>query len=318
MVFTTLLTINGGLVKKNLSQTMCQLVSIIFKYSDYRVSPPVHSKPQESSFVFFYLSKVIGFFLLPSNLLCCVLLLGLWLGRTRFYRGGRKIVSLSIIILLATGLSPLGNWLLLPLEGRFVPPREDKRVEAPHGIIILGGAVDTIVTKARRTAAVNNAGERLIEAAILAKRFPEARILFSGGSGRIFYERMSEADVVRRLFSQMGIHADRLLFENKSKNTWQNAIYTREILHKDSHKKWLLVTSAYHMPRAIGCFRKAGINVIPWPVDFRTRGIRDIYRVFNRASEGWRRVDIATREWIGLAVYRITGRINEIFPVPQV
>ena len=112
----------------------------------------------------------------------------------------------------------------------------------------------------------------------------------------------------------MGIASSRLLFERKSKNTWQNASYTKALLKSRRRENWLLVTSAYHMARSVGCFRKAGINVTPWPVDYRTRGYSDIYRVFDVATQGWRRMDVAVREWIGLMVYYLSGRTDKLFP----
>lgn len=254
--------------------------------------------------MFFFLSKIIGFFLFPSTFLCILLILGLWLGKT--------MLSLAVITLIITAFSPLGNWLMVPLEERFTRPI--KPLTPLTGIIILGGSIDTLVTRARGTIAVNEAGERLIEVARLARRFPKAKIIFSGGSGQLLYQTMSEANAAQQLFSQMGISPHNLVFERQSKNTWQNAMFTKALLKPEKGQRWLLVTSAFHMARSIGCFRKAGMNVIPWPVDYRTRGNLDLYRFFNRASEGWKRVDTATREWIGLLVYRVTGRTMSFFP----
>ena len=229
-------------------------------------------------------------------------------------QAGRIILTRAIILLVIMAFTPLGHWILLPLEERFSQPTTKRNVMAPYGIIILGGSVNTVVSRARSSVAINESGERLIEAGYLARRFPKAKILFSGGSGQILYSGMTEAAAVKPVFSQMGIAPHRIIYENRSKNTWQNASYTKQLLKLDSNRRWLLVTSAYHMPRSMGCFRKAGINVIPWPVDYRTRGDSDIYRFFSRASEGLKRVDIGIREWIGLIVYRLSGRTDTLFP----
>ena len=266
--------------------------------------------------MFFILSKTIGFFLLPTNFLCVLLVLGLFLARTRFAALANRLSFAAITLLLLMAYTPLGHIILLPLEERMSRPATPKNMKAPYGIIVLGGSIDTIVTKARGTVAINESAERLTEAIELARRFPKARIVFSGGSGQIFSQNMRESDAAKNFFSSMGLNPDRLIFEGKSRNTWQNASYTKNLLKPTADQRWLLVTSAFHMPRSIGCFRKVGMSVIPWPVDYRTRGKSDIYRMFDRASEGWKRVDIGVREWVGLLLYRLTGRTDSFFPLP--
>ena len=264
--------------------------------------------------MFFYLSKTLGFFILPSNFLCALLVLGIALRKTRFARSARTMSSFAIIALLVIVFSPLGTLLILPLEERFAQPDDAAPVEAPFGIIVLGGAIDTILSQARGTVSVSEAGERLFEAVKLAHRFPKARILFTGGHGRILYRSMSEADAVERLFLQMGISPDRLIFERKARNTWQNAKYTKALIKDHASERWLLITSAYHMARSVGCFNKVGLDTIPWPVDYRSRGASDVYRLLDVATKGWRRTDTAVREWVGLIVYRLTGRTSEFLP----
>ncbi len=264
--------------------------------------------------MFFILSKTAGFFLIPSNFISCLLILGLLLAKTRFSALAQRMSFTAIVVLIVMGFSPIGHIILLPLEERISRPANIADMKAPDGIIVLGGSIDTIVTKARGSIAINESGERLTQIVELARRFPKARIIFSGGSGKIFSKNMSESDAARSFFAQMGLSPDRLVFEGKSQNTWQNARYTKYLLKPTSEQRWLLVTSAFHMPRSVGCFRMVGMNVIPWPVDYRTRGTSDIYRFFDRASEGWKRVDIGVREWVGLLVYRLSGRINSFFP----
>ena len=264
--------------------------------------------------MFFIISKTIGFFLIPTNFACCLLVLGFLLAKTRFSIVGRRLSFTAIVALLVTAFSPIGHIILLPLEERMTRPKNIANMKAPDGIIVLGGSIDTIVTKARGSIAVNESGERLTQIVELARRFPKARIVFSGGSGKIFSKNMSESDAARTFFAQMGLQPHRLEFEGKSQNTWENASYTKTLLKPSRDQRWLLVTSAFHMPRSVGCFRKVGMNVIPWPVDYRTRGFSDIYRFFSRASQGWKRVDIAGREWVGLLAYRLTGRTSNLFP----
>lgn len=263
--------------------------------------------------MFFYVSKVIWFFLQPSTAMLLLLLVGTILLWTSWARAGRRVVLLSAALLALTGLSPVGHVLILPLEERF--PRYDFEASgAPDGIVILGGAQDMSVTARRRAAAVNEAGERLIETAALARKFPDTKILFTGGSDAVFGDRESEASGAAAILTGLGIDRSRLMLEDQSRNTYQNALYSSRLAKPGSAERWLLITSASHMPRAIGSFRKAGFAVEPWPVDYRTRGTEDRWRFFPKPSEGWRRVDAAVREWVGLLAYRVTGRIDNLFP----
>ena len=264
--------------------------------------------------MFFILAKILGFFALPSNILITLGLLGAVLMATRFARAGRRLAVLSLILIAIAGLSPLGNALILPLEDRF-PPWDDSR-GAPDGIISLGGAFDTVVSPARHEIALNEAAERLTVMAELARRFPAARIVFSGGSGRLVYEGATEAELAARLFESFGIAKERILLEDKSRDTDENARFTKALVQPKAGERWLLVTSAHHMPRAIAVFRAAGFPVEAYPVDYRTRGAIDLTRPFASLGDGLRRIDTATREWVGLMMYRLTGRTAELFPAP--
>ena len=144
---------------------------------------------------------------------------------------------------------------------------------------------------ARGAPALNEAAERMVEAAILSRRYPEARIAFSGGDAGILYSSSSEAegaavaaDRARRCAS------DRLILEAKSRDTYENAAFLKAELTRKGElgpgKRWLLITSAYHMPRAIGAFRKAGFDVEAWPVDYRTRGQRRLDAAFRQGLGG--------------------------------
>lgn len=262
--------------------------------------------------MFFYLSKIVWFFFEPSSLLVVLAVAGSLALFTRWWRFGRAVALAASLALLISGLTPLGHALVLPLENRF-PVSE---VPAPDGIIVLGGAFDTLVFSARGVSALNESGERLAELVALARRYPSARIVISGGRGGVFYNRLAEADLARRMLAEAGLDPLRLELEDRSRNTFQNALMTRSMVGPKANERWLLVTSAYHMPRAVGCFRRVGFPVIAHPVDYRTRGTQDLLRPFNRVSEGLRRVDLATREWVGLTVYYLTGRTSAFFPTP--
>jgi uncharacterized SAM-binding protein YcdF (DUF218 family) len=262
----------------------------------------------------FGLSKILGFFALPSNLLIVLALAGILLMRTRFRRFGQGLVIGAILLLVVVGIAPVGNALMLPLEERF--PKWDAKRGSPHGIVVLGGAVSPDVSAARNEIALNEAAERMTATAKLAREHPNARIVFTGGSGRLF-GGATEADFVTDLFESFGIPRDRITLENRARNTVENAVFTKELVRPKPAERWLLVTSAHHMPRSVGIFRKAGFPVEAHPVDFRTRGTADLTGPFGSLAAGLARTDAAMHEWAGLIVYWLTGRTSELFPGPH-
>ena len=276
---------------------------------------PTASGP-DLGLMFFYVSKVLWFFVQPSNAMLLLLLAGTLMLWSRWAHAGRRVVLVAGILLFITGLTPLGHVLILPLEERFPRARLSDGMP-PDGIVVLGGAQDMSITTARGAATVNEAGDRLLEAAALARKYPKTKILLSGGSSAVFGDRESEAAGARELLTGLGVAGERVTIEDKARNTYQNALNSAKLTGPHAGELWLLVTSASHMPRAMGSFRTAGFRVEPWPVDYRTRGREDVMRFFPKPSEGWRRVDLAMREWIGLLAYRLTGRTQSLFPAPE-
>jgi uncharacterized SAM-binding protein YcdF (DUF218 family) len=264
--------------------------------------------------MFFVLSKVLGFLAIPSNLIATLGLVGVLLLLTRFFRAGRRLVVGSLIALAIIGLSPIGNALIIPLEDRF-PPWDFSR-GAPDGIVVLGGAISPDISARRDTPILNEAAERMTVVADLARRYPQARILFTGGTGLLIYTEGTEAEYALRLFETFGIARERIMLEDKSRNTVENAVFSKDLAQPKAGERWLLITSAYHMPRAIGVFRKARFPVEAYPADWRTRGAVDALRPFPTLGDGLRRTDTAMREWVGLAVYWLTGQSSALFPGP--
>jgi uncharacterized SAM-binding protein YcdF (DUF218 family) len=264
--------------------------------------------------MFFILSKVLGFFAIPSNLVVSIGVLGVLLLPTRFKRAGGRLVVASLLVLAVLGLSPVGNALIIPLEQRF-PPWDSAR-GAPDGIIVLGGMITPDVSAARGEVALNESAERVTVAIELALRYPNARILFSGGSGALLFSEGNEAEVAGWLLASFGVAPGRVLLEPRARNTVENAIYSKAMAQPKPGERWLLITSAFHMPRSIGVFRHAGFAVEAFPVDWRTRGSEEVVRPFATMGDGLRRTDTAVREWIGLAVYWLTGKSAELFPRP--
>lgn len=264
--------------------------------------------------MFFVTSKILGFFALPSNVLIVLGLVGVAIAVLRRGRAGGKLIVASLILLAIFGLSPLANALILPLEDRF-PPWDASR-GAPTGIVVLGGAFETLVSTTRADIPLNEAAERMTASAALARTYPHARIIFTGGTGSLLYGGPTEGELARRFYASLGVAADRITIEEESRDTAENAVLTEPLADPKPGERWLLVTSAYHMPRAVGAFRRVGFPVEPYPVDYRTRGVADLARPFPSLGEGLRRGDTAVREWVGLFVYWLTGRTSELLPGP--
>jgi len=265
--------------------------------------------------LFFVLSKTLGIMLLPTDLLMFVGIAGALLLATRWASLGRRLMVASLLLLAICGFSPLGNWLLYPLESRF--PAWDASRGAPDGIVVLGGSIDADISAAHAVAVVRGAADRIIAAAALAHRYPNARIIFTGGSSNLISNGAREADYAAEVFERLGVPKARLTMERRSRNTEENAEFTKAIAAPKPGERWLLVTSAYHMPRSVGLFRKAGFAVEPYPVDWRIGGKADLLMFSAFALDGLQHTDLAMHEWIGLLAYRLTGKTSQLLPGPD-
>jgi uncharacterized SAM-binding protein YcdF (DUF218 family) len=260
-------------------------------------------------------SKILFLIFQPSSLAVIAIATGLALAARTNQRSGPRVIAIGLAWILFTGFLPLGNALVLPLEERF----GSHQPSLPHGevtgIIILGGFEDGWVTAGRGGLAINEAAERLTEGLRIARLLPNAKVIFTGGVGALFDDK-DAGWAVRNYLIDAGVAPERIITETSSRNTYENALNTRDLLKSEPHDRWLLVTSAYHMPRAVGTFRQLGFNVIPLPVDFRTRNARDVWRPFASIGAGLERTDLAAKEWIGLVAYYLTGRSAALFPGP--
>lgn len=265
--------------------------------------------------MFFIAAKTVGFFALPSNLLFSLALLGIALMATRFARCGRVMLVGAVLVLAAFGLGPLANWMIYPLEQRF--PAWNPARGAPDGIVVLGGSISPENSALRGAPALNEAAERLTAAAELARRYPAVPIVFTGGSSSLRPGRPTEAQFVRRIFESFGITPERIVLEQRSRDTFENAAFTRDLVKPQPGSRWLLVTSAYHMPRSVGVFRAVGFPVEAYPVDWRTKGPGDLWTSFRTFAGGLARADTAAYEWVGLLAYWLSGRTPEILPGPH-
>jgi len=267
--------------------------------------------------VFYVLAKVLWFLLQPSSLMVEAVIVGAAIAATTWRRLARALVWCGSLALVIAGLSPLSDTLIRPLEYRFEPADLERGGLPITGIIVLGGGGDLQPEGSPQIAGLNEAAERYTEAVALARRLPAAQLVFSGGSGGLVTADAPEADAAGRLFEALGVARDRITLESASRDTYENALFTARLLKTGPNQRWLLVTSAWHMPRAMGCFRRAGLAVEPWPVDYRTPRRLDLTRVTMSIPDGLRRIDFITKEYVGLLVYYLAGRTDALLPGPR-
>jgi uncharacterized SAM-binding protein YcdF (DUF218 family) len=261
----------------------------------------------------YLLSKTIWAVAEPSTLLLLVCIAGslisLLQSRSRW---GRTILIFGVVGLSACALLPIGAWLMRPLEDRFPQLRE--MPAHIDGIIVLGGAIDLKESVDRGMPALNLRAERMTAFVALARLYPHARLVFAGGNPDSFSSGPTEADVARAFFNELGLDPRRVVFERKSRNTRENALFSKWLANPKPNQRWILVTSAADMPRAVGCFRAVAWPIIAFPVDYHTQ--KPGMDVVPGLVSGLLVLDWAMHEWIGLVYYRWRGWTSSLFPGP--
>ncbi|MGQ2908495.1 MAG: YdcF family protein [Aliihoeflea sp.] len=262
--------------------------------------------------MFFYLSKIFWLLAHPLNLTGILLFVGLVLLFLQWTRLAGAAFSVAFLVVALSTWTSLGALMLHPLEDRFARP--EPAPERIDGIIVLGGGFEGSVNLARGGYELNSSGDRFVETAVLARRYPQVPVVVSGGTGTMVLEGEGDADTAPRLLTALGVDESRLVLENRSRNTDENARFTRDMVNPQPSQTWLLVTSAFHMPRSVLLFEKAGFDVVPWPADYRTAGIETAGLAQDNEIDSLQNTAIAIREWIGLVAYRLTGRTDRLLP----
>ena len=261
--------------------------------------------------MFFILSKVLWLIVTPFNIIIFLFLLGCLL-LSRKPNTGKKLISVVLILLFIFGLEFIPNLMFSLLESRIPPGHIPDKID---GIIVLAGAVDMEASR-HGLIELNDQADRIIAGIILAKKHFETKLILTGGTGYLKQdEKFKEADYLRQLALSLGVNKDNILIERNSRNTYEHAIAMTQMLSKKG--QWILITSAFHMPRAFGCFKKEGFNIIPYPVDYKTKldKISNISLVaFLPTSGNISNFSIALHEWLGLITYRLMGYTDSVFP----
>lgn len=264
--------------------------------------------------MFFLLSKIAWLVIQPIGLIVLFVAAILIASMAGWLRSVRILSFLLLTIIVTTTQTNLGRLLLQPLESRFDRPEDPTNIGQIAGIVVLGGGFNGRVTLERGGFELGEAGERFVEGLRLTRILPDAPLVVSGGEASLIGATEGDAPIAARFFAEFGVSADRIVLENRSLNTYQNAAFTKAAIAEKPAGKWLLVTSAFHMPRSVGAFRKQGVDVIPWPVDFRTSGRERFSVGRDDPLVALFEVSVALREWTGLVVYAATDRTTGVFP----
>lgn len=234
-------------------------------------------------------------------------------GHVRWRRIGTRLMLYSVVIAFITTGLPFGSLLLYPLEQRFA--KDLGLPEMPAGIIVLGGGVDAELSHLRQNLELNSAGDRVLAMLHLSQLFPSAPVVYSGGPGDWRTQSRGDADALGNSPLVNALLEERLIVEKQSRNTHENALEAKKVVPvwaAASDAPWVLVTSAWHMPRAVGAFRAEGWNVHPYPVDYRSG--RRFETGLLRWSKNLEDLKLAIKEWAGLVIYHKLGWSDSTFP----
>jgi len=237
-------------------------------------------------------------FVRPSQLIVLTAVLALVCWRRPL---GRRLALATAVLVLLLGILPT-SWLLLrPLETRFPIP---SGIGAVDGIIVLAGSEHSDLSEVYSQPQLGAAGDRLTTFLMLANRFPSARLVYTG---------FREVPAARELILGAGVTPERIVFDGRSRNTCASATEVRALIQPEPSARWLLVTSAAHMPRSVACFRAVGWDVVPYPADFGTGPVP----WSGNFAGNLEALDMAAHEWLGLLYYRLLGRTTELYPAPS-
>lgn len=265
--------------------------------------------------MYFILSKIFWLIFAPANLIILTLAIGGWLMLMRRKITGAILFLFGFVTLIIGTVSSLPDRALEALELQF--PHCDVEHANPDGVVVLGGAINIVQTSIWDRLTLGDSGSRVVMMADLARRYPNAKIVFTGGYGALFGKPLSEADLLTKHMSVFGLDPSRIIFESKSRNTIENALFTKELVDPKPTEKWLLVTSGFHMPRAYGMFRKIGFPVDACVSDYlSTPGYEDGDVSFDVAGR-LELLNRVTREYIGLIAARLYDYTDELLPGPQ-
>ena len=253
--------------------------------------------------MFYWISKI--FWALAQPLMAFTLLFAL---SVLFYRyaWAKCLLRITAVLFVICGVLPIGPLIVRALEIRAEIPQ--KLPEHIDGIIVLGGAVNAESSHQRGQVQANEWSERIFEMMRLSRTYPQAKVIYSGGAGNWHGEKIEEAAIVQKLLKDMGFHTKNFIFENKSRTTFENVEVSRNLVHPQAGENWLLITSAFHVPRAAAVFKKQGWDVIAYPSGFIENGPIEAWQFLDVSGNYWK-LNVATKEILGIIAYKLSERI---------
>lgn len=263
---------------------------------------------------FFSLSKLAWWFIEPANAVVFAIGIAtilLFVGRGRL---GRNILLVVAVFVGLLALLPIPNLVVTTLEQRF--PRPDPLPEQVDGIILLGGAQIPQMTEEYGTPALNSGATTVTTFMWLGRHYPNAKLVFTGGTGDPLWHGITEAETLRLFLVQQEFDADRVIYESRSRNTYENAVFAKSLANPQPGETWILVTQALHVPRSVGTFRKAGWEVVPYSENYRYGRTIGFGKPAN-VREALNLFSMGVREWVGLLAYWLTGRSSAFLPAPR-
>ena len=258
----------------------------------------------------FYLSKILWLILNPFNIFIFVILLSIFLYFVKLRRLGLIIFLINFVFIVLISFLPIGSYLIYNIEKEYhsyiKPP------DQVDGILILGGATNPLLYNEYDQISLNGSSERLVESVFIIKKFDKAKVIFSGGSGILNRPDFDHARVAKSFYNKIGIEIDKIIFEDNSRNTYENIIYSKKIANPKINENWLLITSASHMKRALLIADKNNWKLIPYAVDFKN--IKNFKLIPNlKLLKNLNTFQQGSHEWLGLISYYLMGRTHKVF-----
>ena len=258
----------------------------------------------------FYLSKFLWHLFNPFNCILLLLILSVILNFFKFLKFAKIILYFTFFLFFITGVLPTGSYLLYLLEKNY-----HNKVNLPEnvdGILILSGGTIPFLTKEYDQISLNSSVERLTESIQLMKKYPKAKAVFAGGTGSIQYPDLSHSDVAKKFYESLGVNIQNIHFDNKSRNTYEHFVFAKKKFDPNKDEKWVLVTSAFHLKRAINVGEKLGWEFIPYATDYKLpKKFR--WKLSTNFLGNLGSFQHSSHEWVGIISYYLMGRSSKIF-----
>ena len=258
----------------------------------------------------FFLSKFLWIFFNPFSLILFIFFIGCIFLFFKKYKIANFLLFSNLFFLLFISIFPIGNYAIFILEKQY--HNKTNYPQSVHGMLILSGATNPYLSREHNSIELNGSSERLTESVSLINKHKKAKIIFSGGSGYLNNPSLDHSEVAKKFFKKMNIDIGRVIFENKSRNTYENIIFSKQITEINKNHNWIIITSASHMKRAMLVSKKQNWNFYPYAVDFKQPKSISFYPSFNFFGN-FQSFQHASHEWLGLVSYYLMGRIERIF-----